>query len=101
MLLQECHLPITSLVEVRRNVHKLLPANTFFANRPQASARKARQIHKVTLVHVHLAALATAATLLDINQQLADIDLVAPNSRWRVHFIRVLDQHSQVTESRY
>ena len=93
VLLQECHLPVTSLAEVRRMVHKLLPAYTVFANRRQASARKARQIHVVTLVHVHLAA---RATMLDINQQLAAIDLVAPDCRWRVHFLRVLDPHSQV-----
>ena len=93
VLLQECHLPVTSLAEVRRMVHKLLPAYTVFANRRQASARKARQIHCVTLVHVHLAA---RVTMLDINQQLATIDLVAPDCRWRVHFLRVLNPHSQV-----
>ena len=44
---------------------------------------------------------AARATLMDINQQLASIDLVAPNSRWRVHFLRVLNPHLQCSRMYY
>ena len=90
VLLQECHLPVTSLAEVRRTVQTPTGVHGLRES-SRASARKARQIHVAALVHVQLAA---RATLLDINQQPAAIDLVAPDSRWRVHFLRVLDQHS-------
>ena len=94
VMLQECHLPQSALGEMRRMVHKRLPAYCVFECRPNQSARRDTLIQVVTLVHYLLAA---RASLLDVTSQLEALGSEAPEARSRTHFLRVLDPLSHVS----
>ena len=93
-MLQECHLPQSALGEMRRMVHKRLPAYCVFACQPNQSSRRDTSIQVVTLVHYLLAA---RASLLDVTSQLEALGSEAPEARSRTHFLRVLDPLSHVS----
>ena len=52
------------------------------------------QIQAVALIHINWAA---RASLMDIGPQLAAVSKYAPDARRRTHFIRIIDQFSEVS----
>ena len=96
VLVQEAHLAPSTLVEARALVHRLLPMYCMFSSRTGGPASVGARLQTVTLVHVQLAA---RASLLDVSQQCAALDVgrVAPDVLCHAHFIRILDPRSEVS----
>ena len=94
VLIQEAHLPVDRLAKARILVHRLLPAYSLFAGRPQRGPGRPTQIQVVTLVHVYMAA---RASLLDVRAQYEAVAASAPGALQQAHFIRMSDPRSDTT----